>query len=621
MPNTNNANNQSNKNQSGNNNQTNNNQSNTTSVPKGASVVIGCDSNSNDQKMIDTVAKGVQDAGYNVAEKFAVGPSPFSTYAYTNAAKDKIGIYLMADSLFSFADGYHDLYAFDIFVIRGGVGGGINSQQDFDTKTLGADPDCNSACDEWVGLSYPQMNEKAKGKCLAVYGGKTPEEALQATLNALSGAGAIATGGNTTSGNTGVGGAVKIPDVTFYGLIKQIIGAVDGLFIIANNLAYLLTFKDMFQHRIDNDDVIPTIEPSDVIDNTMKKNWTTAGYYNAVEVTYADGTMRYQHDTLVKQYGEHVYYYDCEADDYETAKAKAQALLSAHVRDYSTDVELQVFYNPNITAGSWIKLKKSITQISGKTLKEKQQEQLKAQGKKIETKRKGINITNITEEVVKKDDITKKIRHLTDEKGKKIDVEEEQSDYDFFFVQSYNCKWDKYNSLIMNLYLKYGPDTPEDPISASVGGTGSIGTSNTTGGNTSVGGQAADINEFVQKALQGVPNDEQSKVNAIYKAMVAIIRYDLYSCSKYKTPSECLKNASHLNCADSSRLGRACYAAAGLKAQVVHGPDHFWVEVQVNGQTVSSDVTGPQGGACVRDLNEIYNGLTKDGDCGDEPSC
>ena len=59
-----------------------------------------------------------------------------------------------------------------------------------------------------------------------------------------------------------------------------------------------------------------------------------------------------------------MFYYDCLEDDYETAKAKAQALLTAHVRDYSTDVELQVFYNPNITVGSWVKLKKSITQNS-----------------------------------------------------------------------------------------------------------------------------------------------------------------------------------------------------------------------------------------------------------------
>ena len=32
-------------------------------------------------------------------------------------------------------------------------------------------------------------------------------------------------------------------------------------------------------------------------------------------------------------------------DDEETAKAKADALLASHIRDYSTDVQLSVFYN------------------------------------------------------------------------------------------------------------------------------------------------------------------------------------------------------------------------------------------------------------------------------------
>lgn len=421
--------------------------------------------------------------------------------------------------------------------------------------------------------------------------------------------------GGTTSGSSGSGGGgVKIEDVTFYGLIKQIIGATDGLFIIANNMAYLLSFQEMFKYRDEYKNHITQIDPSDVLQNSLQKDWDTSGYYNTVEVTYSEGTVKYSHDVLVKQYGENVFYYDYPDDDYETAKIKAQALLAAHVRDYSTDIQLQIFYNPNITVGSWIKVKKTITQLSGKTRKEKQQEQLKKSGKKIETKRKGINITNISEEIIKKDNTTKKVQHLTDEKGTKINIEEEQSDYDLFFVQGYTCRWDEHNSLIMDIQLKYGPDTPEDPVSA---GGGSLGSSN-----TSVDGQSADINEFVKKALQGASNDNKSKVEAIYKAMVDVVRYSNYPCSKYKTASKCLKNASSgLNCADSSRLGRACYAAGGFNSKVVTGPGHFWVEVEVDGQWIGSDVTGAEGQACVRKLGEIYNNLQKTGECGDEPSC
>ena len=55
------------------------------------------------------------------------------------------------------------------------------------------------------------------------------------------------------------------------------------------------------------------------------------------------------------------------------------------------------------------------------------------------------------------------------------------TDYELFFVQSYTCRWDKHNSLIMDLELKYGPDTPEDPVNATIG-TGMI---QTEGGATS----------------------------------------------------------------------------------------------------------------------------------------
>lgn len=594
----------------------NNNQN--ANAPKGSKVVLGCDSNSNDTLTMDTVAKGLRDAGYDV-NQLDIGPSPFSQHAYTQEAKGEIGVYLMADSLFSFADGFHDLYAYDVFVVRGGVGGGINSQQDFETKTLGADPDCNSVCDEWVGMTYPQMNQKAAGKCVAVYGGTTPEEALQAALQGLTGAGAIA-GTPTTTNTGGGGGAVKIPDVTFYGLIRQIIGAIDGVFIIANNLAYLLAFKDMFKYKDENDALIPTIKPSDIIYNTLKKDWTTAGYYNSVEVTYSEGTIKYKHDALVEQYGENVYYYDCEGDDYETAKSKAQALLSAHVRDYSTDVELQVFYNPFITAGSWVKLHKSVVQIPEKKDKKK-----KDKKKKIDTKRKGINITNISEEIVRSKEGNKKIYHLTDEKGEKIDIEEEQSDYDLFFVQSYNCKWDKKHSLIMNLHLKYGPDTPEDPVNATIGTGGGNATMGTAAGglwgndaftiadicvanNEKIlpkyggGERVQEVKELVNGKYMPEASDYQPRANPnsnyakkysqmkspaeVYAAFRSEYRYSYYgdNCECWKSATDFYDNAGKTaNCGDTTCLLKVFFDCIGVPSCGVHIDQHYFNAIQING--------------------------------------
>lgn len=476
-----------------------------------------------------------------------------------------------------------------------------------------------------------QGNEHIDGsdKKMTMINGPTPsteEEAKQLVEGKLPCDGS-SSASNSDNQNTSTGSAVKIPDVTFFGLIKQIIGATDGLFIIANNMAYLLSFKDMFNYKTENDKYIPIIEPSDVIYNTVKKNWSTDGYYNSVEFTYSEGTLKYSHDTLIKQYGENTFYYDSPEDDYETAKAKAQALLTAHVRDYSTDIELQVFYNPQITAGSWVKLNKKVTQIQGKTKKERQQEKLKQQGKKIETKRKGLNITNISQEIVKKDDTNKTIYHLTDENGEKIDIEKEESDYDVFFVQNYTCKWDKYNSLIMNLHLKYGPDTPDDPINATVGfGGGSEGGANASAaggqfgndtftisdicvannekimGSYSGGARVQEIKELVNSKYLPEASDYQPRANKdsnyakkysqmkspaeVYAAFRSEYRYSLYcdNASCWKNATDFYDNAGKTaNCGDTACLLKVFFDCIGIPSCGVHIDGHYFNAIQIDG--------------------------------------
>jgi hypothetical protein len=136
----------------------------------------------------------------------------------------------------------------------------------------------------------------------------------------------------------------------------------------------------------------------------------------------------------------------------------------------------------------------------------------------------------------------------------------------------------------------------------------------------SVGGESGDINDFVKKAIKG-KKGARAKAEAVHEALREIIRYSYYECSHYSTASECLKNAGQLNCADTSRLTRACMSAAGLEARVVHGPNHFWTEIKIDGGWVASDLTGCSGCQSRRSLGEVWDGLSKDSDCGDNPSC
>ena len=576
-------------------------------------VVLGCDRNGNDDSNYQsTVAGIIEQAGYTV-EKLAIEPNAFASYSYDSSkAKGKIGIYLIAAGTFSIGDATYGNTSFDYnyFGIRPECSPNWEVE-DFDTKPIGSDADTRGGVtDKIAGKTFKEINDIVKERSMVVTG----KDATEMGNNLVAAMGGQAQGGQSATG----GGAVSIPDKTFYGLIKQIMGAVDAVFVIANNMAYLLSFKDVYEYRNQFDKFIPIIEAKDVLRDSLVKNWSTDGYYNAVEVSYADGIIKYQNDVLVKQYGENVFYYEFPEDDEETAKAKADALLAAHIRDYSTNIQLSVFYNENITEGSWVKVNKTLTQISGKTLREIEQDKLKEKGNKISTKHKGVTIENLIEKTITQDDITKTIQTITDEEGNVFDIEIDKSEYELFFVQSYTCRWDEHNSLIMDLELKYGPDTPEDPINATIG-VGGV----SSGGGTAVGGQAADINAFVQQCLGSSATQDKATAEKLYKCLQGLIVYSYYGCSHYTTASECYQHAKELNCADTSRLVTACYKAAGFQCQVVWGPGHFWNELTIGGEVITVDLSSGQTG--VAPSRAMGDKLSAGGSAqtreGDNPHC
>ena len=528
----------------------------------------------------------------------------------------------MAASLFSFADGTHDLYDLDIFIIRGDASALVTSEEAFNNEIIPKDSDCNSVCDEYANMTYPQMNEKANGKCIAVYGGKTGEEMLQAALNALDGK--VTSGGSSTAGQTTGGSAVLLPDKTFYGLIKQIIGAIDGLFIIANNMAYLLSFKDMYHYRNLYEEHIPELKNEDIVIDSVQHNWITENLYNAVEVTYADGIIKYQHDALVEIYGEHTFYYDFPSDNEETAKTKAKALLSAHIRDYSLDLEIDCVYNPNITVGSWIKIPKTLTKVSNTDKKGPIKKLYKAKERKL---RKGVNITNINETTQKINDTNKTIQHITTQDGEQYDIEIEKKDYEIYFVQGYRFRWTPKHAPVMNLHLKYGPDTPEDPVNATIGtgmvqaGGDAAASANSMYGDDCFGVEISQLYGDhriphsgaggIEYATQNPPSDimtagrckqgsaYQQEVagktpqEAFYIATAKFV-YCCYAdnCGKYKCNDE-RWNAGEcgFNCGDSATILKSLLDCVGQKNWIFHIDGHYHTMIDENGVIKSVDLS------------------------------
>ncbi|MBR3208677.1 MAG: hypothetical protein IKF82_00255 [Bacilli bacterium] len=583
-------------------------------------IVLGCDTNgANDASCQNTVAEILEGAGHKV-EKLGIGPNYFAAYSYDSSkAQGKIGVYLMADSLFSVADlAYGNTsFQYGYFGIRGDLGlPRMSTQEDFQNNPISNDADCTEICNKLTGKTYPQMNDMVKDRCQIVFG-TTPEELGQAILAAMGGQ--TMSSAQTTEGAT----AVLIPDKTFYGLIKQILGAVDAVFIIANNMAYLLSFKDLYKYRDQFKDHIPELQATEIVSDSIIRHWTTSGLYNAVEVTYADGIIKYQYDALIEMYGESTFYYEFPEDDEETAKAKASALLSAHVRDYSLDLQLNCIYNPNITVGSWIKIPKKLTKLSGPISKQGAESDRQKPQKLV---RKGLTIENIVEKIQESgDNLLKNIQTVTTEDGETYDIEIEKRDYEYYFVQGYKLKWTPEYSPIMSLHLKYGPDTPEDPVNATIS-TGGVSSGGVASGDAMYGDDCFGVataqleNDHriphsgqggVEYAQQNAPSPEMTtgrcKQGSAYEQEVrgktgeeafyiASSKFvyclyadncHLYTCNEQRwTSGEC-----GFNCGDCSTILKSVLDCVGVKNWIFHIDGHYHNMVEISGKIDSADLS------------------------------
>lgn len=131
---------------------------------------------------------------------------------------------------------------------------------------------------------------------------------------------------------------------------------------------------------------------------------------------------------------------------------------------------------------------------------------------------------------------------------------------------------------------------------------------------TATGREGEDIDAKVQEII-GSETDDYQKMVLIHEWLRKNLTYTRYECSHKSSASECLKSL-HLNCADTSRLTRAMMSSAGLDSQVVHGPDHFWTIITIDGKEYQSDATSHY-----RKIDQVWQGLKYYAKNGDNPSC
>ena len=178
-----------------------------------ANIILGCDNNnSNDHKVQNTVANILEKAGHKVT-KLKVDSNAFASASYSKSNKGKVGVYLMAASVFSVADFAYGStqmkYAY--FGIRGDASPSIKTENDFNSKKIKPDNDCTSICNKLAGMTYPDMNKKTKNRCQCVFG-KTGEEIGNAIVQAMGG------GTSNSSSNSDSASSIKeaIKDVMYH---------------------------------------------------------------------------------------------------------------------------------------------------------------------------------------------------------------------------------------------------------------------------------------------------------------------------------------------------------------------------------------------------------------------
>ena len=156
-------------------------------------VVVGCDINAgNDAQVQNTVVQALKNQGHKV-EKLKIHPTPFGQYDWGEAGynpKGKIGVYIIADGIYSISDRYANPGGFKYvyFIVRGDLESRprMRTRKHFENNPIGADPDCSGVCQKLKGKSFAQMNNIVKKKCWIVFG-RNAKEMADELISAMGG--------------------------------------------------------------------------------------------------------------------------------------------------------------------------------------------------------------------------------------------------------------------------------------------------------------------------------------------------------------------------------------------------------------------------------------------------
>lgn len=155
-------------------------------------------------------------------------------------------------------------------------------------------------------------------------------------------------------------------EYTYEDVLNNICSAIDAHFFIIDTTVCFMSFNALLANSslVQKSD-IPTIDFWQLQDESYMLDVNQYGYYNTVKIKYKNGVITKSYDDLVRVFGEMAITYDEPKLDYNGAMLKAQAYLSAHIRDFAMKIEVTILHSGKITPANFIKLRNPLTMSEG----------------------------------------------------------------------------------------------------------------------------------------------------------------------------------------------------------------------------------------------------------------
>lgn len=187
----------------------------------------------------------------------------------------------------------------------------------------------------------------------------TTQEVTQDT-----GSDTVTSGGESTTSNSNKS-SDENDDLTYDDILHSIASAIDAHYYIVNDTLYFISFNTLFAggyYETGFPDIPITIDYWMQEDGSLDVDISQYGMYNTIVLYYKNGYVKVQNEDLVRIYGEIIKYYsDKSIESYYAARLKAEAFLSAHIRDFGMEVKVSTLYTGKLHVGQYIKLKNPLT--------------------------------------------------------------------------------------------------------------------------------------------------------------------------------------------------------------------------------------------------------------------